>query len=514
MENLYDPSNLNREELFKLLNISIKSSKKNIENNINNLIENHSDNNIINFLKKSKNILLDNVNTDNVNTDNVNTDNVNTDNVNTDNVNTDNENTDNENTDNENTDNENIDNYFQFNYKDKNINHRLIKKFKTNLIVNSIYRNNSLYTDSSNFIINCDINNILSIRLSSIVIPNSWYSFDKNFNNLIIPYTTTSAISDIDISDLNNELFNPNLNIDESDISFISINKGYYNSGSEIVDALNKSTLSCSDISASIFNYDNDLNKIYLKNDSSNNILFIFYNTYIDTSSNYAGINNNLGYYLGFRSDQKDSLGNNLTSIENNSFTLYLPNNSEEIYSYSVLNLNKTLNIILNIDTFSNSILREKYITLSKPNNYIKLPSYYGEDLSGAKFENLETYIDITSNKNILTKSPYSIYTNKVNNPRKLSYSQLYTIQEIRRQNNIINSLYPYSINNSLASFLSTNNETTKYMFTYNESLPRLYTGPTNIQKMKVFLTDSNGIPLNINNIDWQFTLEIEQLYQ
>ena len=50
-------------------------------------------------------------------------------------------------------------------------------------------------------------------------------------------------------------------------------------------------------------------------------------------------------------------------------------------------------------------------------------------------------------------------------------------------------------------------------VYTESDSRFRHFSNPARIQKMKFTLTDTNGIPLNINNADWQCTLEFQDKY-
>ena len=45
-------------------------------------------------------------------------------------------------------------------------------------------------------------------------------------------------------------------------------------------------------------------------------------------------------------------------------------------------------------------------------------------------------------------------------------------------------------------------------------SKTRIYAGPTNLKKINIKLLDVFGKPINLNKMDWSFTLELEKLYQ
>ena len=42
----------------------------------------------------------------------------------------------------------------------------------------------------------------------------------------------------------------------------------------------------------------------------------------------------------------------------------------------------------------------------------------------------------------------------------------------------------------------------------------RAYFGPVDIERMRVKLIDDKGNPINLNGLDWSFTLCVEELYQ
>ena len=59
--------------------------------------------------------------------------------------------------------------------------------------------------------------------------------------------------------------------------------------------------------------------------------------------------------------------------------------------------------------------------------------------------------------------------------------------------------------------------ETQQPLIEYGTSLQsnsRTYFGPVNIERLRVKLVDDKGNLMNLHDIDWSFTLIIEQLYQ
>ena len=206
-----------------------------------------------------------------------------------------------------------------------------IEKYQSSVIAKSVYRINPLSTDSSQFIVDIQLKNVISIRLTSIIIPPSWYPFDFNFANL------SFAVSN------------------GTDISCINIQPGFYDASS-LLQEINQLLLTQGIISVT-FNYTPLTNRVDIQNSSITDLSFIFYDNDISfrnrcqpntcQNNTTSRLNQNLGYYLGFRQDA--------TNPNPNSLIINLPQNTNKI-AQAQLNLNTHINAILSIDDFNNIV--------------------------------------------------------------------------------------------------------------------------------------------------------------
>ena len=183
-----------------------------------------------------------------------------------------------------------------------------IEKYQSSVIAKSVYRINPLSTDSSQFIVDIQLKNVISIRLTSIIIPPSWYPFDFNFANL------SFAVSN------------------GTDISCINIKPGFYDASS-LIQEINQLLLTQGIISVT-FNYTPLTNRVDILNGSIIDLSFIFYDNDItfnnpcqtntcQNNTTTSRLNQNLGYYLGFRQDA--------TNPNPNSLIINLPQNTNKI---------------------------------------------------------------------------------------------------------------------------------------------------------------------------------------
>ena len=452
--NSIDEKQLDTNDLLKLLNINSDLSTKEIINHINNLITNQSDPEVLEFLNEAKKIfsekkipIAEQVFKNQYLNQQV-------------------------------DDNLKVVNAAQLltsapadvstygvQFAEGSKNPRYIETYRSYIILNSAYRENPLKTFSSDFILDIDLKKVLSIKLTSLNIPPSWYSFDYNFGNTNF-YVTNGT-----------------------DISCINLEPGNYDASGLIFQLNNE--LSNMSIDAS-FSYNIINNKVSLS--STTDLSFVFYdkNDICDVSSCFCPCskqNYNLGYYLGFRGppQQKDAF------IIDKNFGIHI-NAGETIKAISQLNLNNKINAILSIDDYNNSVFSEKIKLVPRKDNHLKLPSYYNTDIS-------------CNNNN-------NLYSPAVFNPRQLSMAKLYTIQEIRRQDPNSYTLTPQYTTNTLAVFTLEAGKYFSHTYSVDETSAKIYTGPINIQRLKVTIKNSHGHFLDLHYMDWECVLEIEQFYQ
>ena len=106
--------------------------------------------------------------------------------------------------------------------------------------------------------------------------------------------------------------------------------------------------------------------------------------------------------------------------------------------------------------------------------------------------------------------------------PRTITQAQLYTINEINKNNNnLTDYLAKAPTSSDILAIIpvktSTGVPTGSLLVEFSGSLQnisRTYFGPVNIDRMAVKLLDDKGNVLNLNGNDWCFTLICECLYQ
>jgi hypothetical protein len=106
--------------------------------------------------------------------------------------------------------------------------------------------------------------------------------------------------------------------------------------------------------------------------------------------------------------------------------------------------------------------------------------------------------------------------------PRTLTSAQIYTINEINKNNNnLTNYLSKAPTSSDILAIVpvktSAGLPTGTLLVEFSGSLQdnsRVYFGPVNIDRMAVKLLDDKGNVLNLNGNDWCFTLVCECLYQ
>ena len=504
IENLsFNPRDLSRDELLKLIELNNNATEEEITNKISNLLEDQDDPSIINFLylvlslltKPSNNMgqsifkeeYLGN-NPENTTVLGPNTTQINTTNP--------------------------SDFTYSVQVEQGKKNPRYIEKFTSYLLVNSALRPLPMTTPSHSFTLDVDLINVLSIRLSSIYLTPSWYNFGHTFAN------TSFALSGI----------NP---ADTTQIYCVTFKPGYYtlsdpSGNSDLRDVINEADIIGYPPGSPtpdkvkqhvIFSWNETTNKIFLSTPSTpstNPVSVIFYEptkAYCDLSACEVSVlpklNYNLGYYLGFRGAMFTTTGSYVgqegikeSEWLENQLIINLDRNST-IESYSQVNLNNSINAILAIDDFNKNSFPSKVNLILPRNNQISLPNYYNASIPCDTSGNIPD----TKRTTVITQ-----------NPRKFTNAELYTIQEILSQNP--NNYYLSAFwggggrANELATFNIKSNQIFSKQFGINENTARTYTGAVDIGRIKVTLSTQNGIPLDLHQMDWEFVLEIEQHYQ
>ena len=241
------------------------------------------------------------------------------------------------------------------------------------------------------------------------------------------------------------------------------------------------------------------------------------------SSSNHF-FNNTLGWLMGYRLPyiNVDQSGNKASAI---------------------LDLNGVKYLILVLDDYNQNHVNNSLVSISQYSNNLKIPSYYSPDLPSTCIRptpqqtgNLtelvaeETFLSVVESQppnGLLIAGKYeNDYTPTQvvlpSAPRMLTQAQLYTINEINKQNNNLTKYLATAPTTSdilaiIPIKTSSGVPTGSLLVEYSGSLQdssRIYFGPVNIDRMAVKLLDDKGNVLNLNGSDWCFTLVCECLYQ
>ena len=367
------------------------------------------------------------------------------------------------------------------------------------------------------------LKNALKIRLYSYQIPFSWYVIDTAYGNTcfwIVDATSNTAISvSVPPGNYTQTAFKDQLNTSFKNAGFtfpprtnppypydLSANTPvYYNSNS------GKITLFLMDGS---FNDPFGTLPSFTINAST---LIIFYDftgvlqcEVTCKSNNNHYFNNTLGWNMGYRLPyiNVDPSGN---------------------IAPAILDLNGPKYLILVLDDYNQNHVNNSIVSITQLSNKLKIPSYYSPDLPYTCIEpgrnNLSQLINSQNGLLIAGKLENDYSQTQVvlpSAPRTLTNAQLYTINEINRNNNNLTNYISRAPTSSdtlaiIPVKTSVGVPTGSLIVEFSGSLQdsaRVYFGPVDIDRMAVKLLDDKGNVLNLNGNDWCFTLVCECLYQ
>jgi len=362
--------------------------------------------------------------------------------------------------------------------------------------------------------------NVLSMSLYSYQIPYCWYIIDEAYGNTCFWITNEGTSVEISIpsgnytsatfvSQLNNSFSTagftfPDTNPINSPVSYNS------NNGKITLDLIN----GIYEGNSTIDSYTITTNTI---------ITFFDYTSKLQCSNSDVCaskgfyINQTLGWLMGFRLPfiQVSTSGNTGPAI---------------------IDLTGTKYLILVIDDFNQNHINNGLISITEYSNVLKMPSYYSPDLPYTcrqSTSNAATLSNSLSNFNNSNTDIGLVLADKLNAgyinypkllpsaPRTLTQSQLYTINEIQKNNdkttnyrtkaptsNDVFAILPIKTSGIPIGSLIV--ETTGSL----QQNKRVYFGPVNIERLRVKLLDDKGNVLNVNGLDWTVTIICECLYQ
>jgi len=198
-------------------------------------------------------------------------------------------------------------------------------------------------------------------------------------------------------------------------------------------------------------------------------------------------VNQTLGWLLGFHNDT------GIVPVDTSGNT---PN--------AVLDLNGPRYFILALDDYNQNHLNNGLVSITEPSKVVRLPSYYTPD-----------------QPLLPEQAPFGQVPQLIqSSPRTLTQSQLYTINEILK-NNVNNfdvrATAPTTTDVFAVIPIKQNSVGGTLYVDFSGQLQdnrRTYFGPVDIDRMRIRLLNDKGNVVNLNGADWAVTIISENLYQ
>lgn len=310
------------------------------------------------------------------------------------------------------------------------------------------------------------LTNVLSMKLLSIQIPTTWYTFDHSLGNTCFSVSDGTNEYIIDISDGNYSV---------TDLSNV-LNPIFVSNG----------------IDLTFTGPDPYTGKISFTNTGASDLIIKFYTENglcREACGPGSKINQNFGWNLGFR----------IEPDENGVVSIIIPVGGAKIYSHVPADTYGPKYFILVVDDYNNNHLNNGLVNIVDTTTKVSMPSYYNP-------------LDMSCNDN----QAFMIRTA----PRTLTQAQLYSVNEIliNRKKNTNRTTGPTTTDVlAIIPLQLVNSFRPGPYIQFGQALQsniRNYFGPVNIDRLRVKLLDDKGNLVNLHDNDWSFTMVVEELYQ
>ena len=207
--------------------------------------------------------------------------------------------------------------------------------------------------------------------------------------------------------------------------------------------------------------------------------------------------NNNLGWICGFRDQEYTSLDATTSTINTFSFT-----------GESIVDTFGPRYFLLSIDDYNSNQINKAIVSIENVEKKADIPSYYSSDLTP------NPACDTTN-------ALYSVPQYLQGRPAQITQAQQYTLNEIiKNRKETSNNVLTSPTNSNVFAVIPLK----KSGMVAGDALiefsgpiqinERNYFGPVDIDKMRVQLLDDKGNIVNLNGMDWSFSIVTEHLYQ
>lgn len=372
----------------------------------------------------------------------------------------------------------------------------------------------------------CDLSdpltNVLSLRLYSFQIPYSWYTIDYNYGNTSLWISDASKTKNVEIQvtpgNYSSSEFITELSTAFTNAGFIGVTSSTTNSSAPIYYSSTsaKLTLNLYGIVGTSFTI------------SETTLITFFDYTGQLTQTNPSGvvsqsyINQTLGWIMGYRLP-------------------YINVSQKGNTSPAIVDLNGPSYLIISIDDYNQNHINNGLVTITELSKTLKMPNYYSPDLPYTivnPTSNLQANINSINVEATLNPGGAiqldagDLLMDKLNAtfkkypqllpsaPRTLTQSQLYTINEIIKNNDNnsnFRTMAPTTTDVFAIVPVKINMPVGRMYVEFSGSLQdnkRTYFGPVNIDRLRVRLLDDKGNVLNLHGSEWSITIISENLYQ
>jgi hypothetical protein len=329
------------------------------------------------------------------------------------------------------------------------------------------------------------MHNVISMSIDTLELPLTWYTFTKK-------YGTTSFL-------LNGVL--------------IEIEEGFYDSTALLETTLQTAIDAQFSPPGTITIQIDTINLKTTITDTTGSSLNLDFLPQSDTCNiENAGpkIDYNLGWLLGFRQPMYPMIGT--------------PNNSYK--SESLVNLFGTRYLILKVNDFQSNRITSGMTSLTNNQNKFKVPDYYNKikastpicrEPDGSFIQKTNTAGANTMERSCRkgTQNPNPI----VDGDNNLTNAQKYTAQQIliSRKNLKQNRYFAPTDTDVLLRFPVDGVDKTRtipLIYENNDKQKRNYFGPVTLKRLHVSLLNDKGLPIDLNGMDFSFSIMVEQIYQ
>jgi len=401
------------------------------------------------------------------------------------------------------------------------------------IVIDSQYRQSTSgdgYTLNTDFTLDLSEHmvNVLSIRLSAIQIPFSWFNINSSRNYFYIYNKEDNGSG-----------------VYQDEYYLIKIEEGNYDTIDDILTAINASFTTTGFVKTGAQNfiylknglvfidlYDTTINgkPLYYFDDihvGSKSISGIFFYPLHEPETNVCTANktqrtqfdyeNTLGWLLGYRQVAE--------------YIYTYGNPAQALYKLNVLNY-----IIVVIDDFNQNHINNGLVTITELSNRVPYNKYNtaNNPYYCIRYDKTTNVFDPIKVLNIsLLNAPLGVISEKIvppyndivhvlpSAPRTLTQSQIYATNEIAKanaqttryktsppNNSDTFAIFPFSTKGALFGSIITETGSTLQL---NQ---RVYFGPVNLDRLRVKILDDKGNLMDFNGIDWNIVIIADCLYQ